>query len=63
MNLDQKFLKETQVAHYLKISVWKLRKDREYNRGLPYVKIGRSVRYPVEKIEQFLEDNKVLPKN
>jgi predicted DNA-binding transcriptional regulator AlpA len=63
MNLDQKFLKEAQVAHYFKLSVWKLRKDRENNRGLPYVKIGRLVRYPVEKIEQFLEDNKVLPKN
>ena len=63
MNKYQRFLTENEVADYLKISVYKLRKDREYNRGVPYVKIGRSVRYPVEIIEQFLEENKVIPEN
>ena len=63
MDKYQRFLTEHELANYFKVSVHKLRRDRVKNRGVPYIKYGRQVRYPVEIIEQFLEDNKVIPKN
>jgi predicted DNA-binding transcriptional regulator YafY len=63
MDKYQRFLTEYELANYFKVSVHKLRRDRVENRGVPYIKYGRQVRYPVEIIEQFLEDNKVIPKN
>ena len=44
-----KLLSEVELADYLKVSVYKLRRDRVQNRGINYVKYGRTVRYPLEK--------------
>ena len=57
MDKYQRFLTEHELANYFKVSVHKLRRDRVENRGVPYIKYGRQVRYPVEIIEQFLSDN------
>lgn len=55
-----KQLSENDLANYLQVSVYKLRKDRVQNRGIPYVKYGRTVRYPLDNIEQFQQQNTVI---
>ena len=55
-----KQLSENDLANYLQVSVYKLRKDRVENRGISYVKYGRTVRYPLDNIEQFQQQNTVI---
>ncbi len=55
-----KQLSENDLANYLQVSVYKLRRDRVENRGIPYVKYGRTVRYPLDNIEQYQQQNTVI---
>ena len=55
-----KQLSENDLANYLQVSVYKLRRDRVENREIPYVKYGRTVRYPLDNIEQFQQQNTVI---
>ncbi|MBY0354187.1 MAG: helix-turn-helix domain-containing protein [Rickettsiales bacterium] len=48
-------LDERQVAACLQISISKLRADRRNEKGLPFIKIGKSVRYRPQDIELFLK--------
>ena len=50
---------EHELAEILCIGVKKLRADRLHNRGIPYVKIGRCVRYRREDVEAYLAANRV----
>jgi len=36
-----------------------LRNDRFIERGIPYIKIGRSVRYSLEDVLRFMEEHKI----
>ena len=53
-------LNEKNLAKQLDVSVAKLRKDRFENRGLPYTRIGRSVRYNLVSVLKTLKDNSML---
>ena len=53
-------LNEKNLAKQLDVSVAKLRKDRFENRGLPYTRIGRSVRYNIVSVLKTLKDNTVM---
>ena len=55
-------LNEKDLAKRLSISVAKLRKDRIQKRGIPYIKIGGSVRYAMKDIEAYLNENLIMPK-
>ena len=54
-------LSEKDLADYMRVSVWKLRKDRERNRGIPFFKISRTVRYSMDDVNIFLDNNKKTP--
>jgi len=54
-------LSEKDLADYMGVSVWKLRKDRERNRGIPFFKISRTVRYSMDDVNIFLDNNKKTP--
>lgn len=54
-------LSEKDLADYMRVSVWKLRKDRERNRGIPFIKILRTVRYSMDDVNIFLDNNKKIP--
>ena len=51
-------IKDTDMAKKLNLSVYKLRKDRSEKRGIPFSKIGRSVRYEVHKVSDYLLNQK-----
>ena len=57
--MNDKLLNETEVAEWLGVSVYKLQKDRQYKRGLPWLAIGRCVRYSMADIQAYLTASKV----
>jgi predicted DNA-binding transcriptional regulator AlpA len=56
-----RLLDEHQVASLTNISVQTLRNHRCTRRGLPYLKLGRSIRYPLSDVLKFLEARKICP--
>ncbi len=57
--MQAEYLNERQVSQMTGISLAKLRNDRFFHRGIPYYKIGRSVRYAQADIQKYLEDCRV----
>lgn len=43
-----------QAAHMLGCSTYKLEKDRVTGNGIPFIKVGRIVRYRLSDIEAYL---------
>ena len=60
--MQLQLLNEKNLAKVLDLSVAKLRRDRFEKRGLPYTKIQKAVRYDLEKVKKFLEENSVVRK-
>jgi len=54
-----KYLNEKQVAEMTGFALQTLRNDRFLGRRLPYIKTGRSVRYSLEDVVQFMESHKI----
>ena len=52
---------ETEAARILGMSVKTLQNQRYYGKGLEYVKIGRSIRYKISVIEEYVAKHTVLP--
>lgn len=62
LNVNQeRLLTEKDVADRLNVNVQTLRNWRFQGRNLPYVKIGRSVRYKDGVVADFIEENTVAP--
>ena len=55
------FLSEIEVAKILSISRATLQQNRWLNRGLPFFKVGRSVRYSGDDLQAYIEENRVDP--
>jgi excisionase family DNA binding protein len=47
-------LNEYELAAYLRLSVDTLRKDRQQGRRIPFYKIGRTVRYDLQRVREAL---------
>lgn len=52
---------EHTAAAILKKSVQTLRNDRHLRKGVPYVKMGRSVRYLLKDINDYLMKHRIDP--
>jgi hypothetical protein len=50
------FMTEGEVAEMLHRSIKTLRNDRSLNRGIPYVKYGRHVRYRLADVLAYLNE-------
>ena len=59
--MPKEYWLEEEVAELLHISKSKLRRDRRTGKGLPYVTIGRTIRYPIEQVSAYLNENTVNP--
>lgn len=51
----KKLVKENIAAAVLGCSVHKLQRDRRIGNSVPYVKIGRSVRYDMDALEAYIK--------
>ena len=54
------YLNEKQVAELTGRSVSTLRNERSMRRGMPFIKVGRSVRYNKDDVTRFMESRKVI---
>jgi len=54
-------LSERQVAQLLSLSVQTLRNNRCNRKGLPYVKLGRSIRYRAADVEEHISSRLIEP--
>ncbi len=52
---------ERETARRTGRAVQSLRNDRHMSRGIPYCKLGRSVRYLITDIEDYLLKNRINP--
>ncbi len=53
-----KLLTETEVAEKLEVTKPCLRRWRFEGRGLPFIRVGRLVRYKSEDLETFINKNR-----
>jgi hypothetical protein len=53
-------LDEKTVAEILGLSIQTLRNDRCTRRRIPYVKIGKAVRYRPEDIQALIDGNRIV---
>ena len=60
INPDQMYDTE-QTAKLVGRSVWVLLADRKHDRGIPFCRLGRSVRYRASDISAYLDANRVIP--
>jgi len=51
-----------EVAAFLKISPKTLERDRWLGQGIPFVRVGRIVRYRADDIEAFISANRRVAK-
>lgn len=54
-------LTEADLARQLQISEQGLRNNRHLGKGIPYIKLGRAVRYRLSDVERYLAENRVGP--
>ena len=59
-NTDQ-YLNEKQVCRMMGVSLSSLRKHRGAGTGLPYSKLGSSVRYSKREIVEYMDKRRVVP--
>ena len=56
---DVVYIDEKKVSQMTDIKLPTLRNDRHRGRGIPYVKLGRSVRYRLDEVIEYMEAHKV----
>lgn len=50
-----KRVNEEMAAAYLGCSIHKLQRDRRIGSPVPFIKIGRSVRYDIDDLEKYIQ--------
>ncbi len=55
------YLNEKQVSDITGFSLPTLRNSRHLRKGFPYLKVGRSVRYDPDDIENFMQRHRIMP--
>ena len=60
---QNQWLTEVDVSLLTKISLSTLRAHRFYRKGMPYSKVGRSVRYSLADVAAFMESRRVIIEN
>ncbi len=55
MEIDRMYITEKEVSLFTGLSLSLLRNSRFNRKGIPYVKVGRSVRYKYSDVTNFME--------
>lgn len=59
--IENHVVNENQAAKIIGRAVQTLRNDRHLRQGPPYIKLGRSVRYKVGDLLDYIESHRVDP--
>ncbi len=54
------YLTEKETSEVTRKALSTLRNDRHLRRGIPYCKDGKSIRYNLNDIVQYMEDRKIV---
>jgi len=57
-----RYLTEVEVSQMTGLALSTLRNTRLQCRGLPYIKIGRAVRYDLRDVVRYMETHKISPR-
>ena len=57
--IQAKYIDEKQVSELIGRALQTLRNDRHCGRGIPYTKIGRSVRYNLQEVISFMDSRRI----
>ncbi|MFC1733564.1 helix-turn-helix transcriptional regulator [candidate division KSB1 bacterium] len=60
---SNRYITEIQVSEITSLALSTLRNQRFEGRGIPYCKIGKSVRYNKDDVIQYMEQRKITPVN
>jgi hypothetical protein len=63
MDSPKQYLTEKEVSPITRRALSTLRNDRSCGRGIPYIKVGRSVRHDLADVIRFMEEHKVQTLN
>lgn len=55
----QQLINEKNLSKILGKSLQTLRNDRFLKKGVPYFKIGRSIRYSIDDVENYIEKSRI----
>ena len=61
MESTPKYVDEKVAAGVTGFCVQTLRNQRSAGRGIPYYKVGKSVKYKLDDVVEFMERHKVVP--
>lgn len=61
--LQEKWINEKQVAEITGLSCSTLQKQRHHGIGIPYSKLGSSVRYSIKVVQAFMAEHQVNTQN
>ena len=56
---EKRYLTEREVAEITRFALPTLRNERHNGRGIPYIKVGRSVRYELDDVHQYMEAHRI----
>jgi predicted DNA-binding transcriptional regulator AlpA len=57
--MSKKYITEKALSAMTGRALQTLRNDRFYNKGFPYIKLGKSVRYDEEEVIALIEKSKI----
>ena len=57
----KQYIKEEKVSEITGLKLPTLRNHRHLRKGIPYIKIGKSVRYDTEDVYNFMEKRRIYP--
>lgn len=56
-----RYLPEKEVSSMTGFSLSKLQQDRFYRKGIPYIRLGRSIRYSIQDVLDYMNAHKINP--
>jgi hypothetical protein len=59
VSFQSRWISEKEAAKIMSVSVSTLRAHRFLRKGLPYIKVGRAVRYSLEDIANFMQAHRI----
>jgi predicted DNA-binding transcriptional regulator AlpA len=59
MENQKKYIKEKEVSEIISRALSTLRNERFLGKGIPYIKIGKSVRYRLDDVIEYMEERRV----
>jgi hypothetical protein len=59
MNEHRRYINENILSEMIGVALSTLRNNRCKGQGIPYIKLGRSVRYDLQDVIDFMEAHKI----